>query len=139
MSAIDYKLIRSQLPHGSIKRIADELDLSPDIVGHVLNKGWYGEYRASVLSCAMRIIREVRGSDELLNEAEELDLTSSYEPVQPRKRNKRSKTSNNNGPILIPVFVFFSLLAFLAWKVSPKFREFIQQNILAKFSKLDNA
>ena len=138
MKTVDFKLIRRQLPHGSIVKIAEQLDLSPRIVSNVLNNGWYTEYRASVLAAAMSIIKSIEGGEELMEQAEELDFISDGPVILPRKPHGNSKkpaAAERSNISFMGVLLLFGLIAAAAFFFIPSVRMKIQSlwsNLTAK-------
>jgi hypothetical protein len=96
MTSVDLKKIRSQLPYGSLNRIADTVGIAPGTVSLVFSYGWYPQYHSRIVDAALSIIDESIIDSDVLKHAEELGMTSSHSVFVPRKPRK-SKTSSASG------------------------------------------
>lgn len=121
---LNYKEIRSRLRHGDIKRIADSLDIDQRIVSEVLNKGWHPSVKNAVLDEAMNILEEeYHGEADLVERAEEIELSGKPFSVPDRyKKKNRNPSDENEGPnVILYVGIIVALLFFLV----PAFKNFV--------------
>jgi len=129
---LNYREIRSRLRHGDIKRIADSLDIEQRVVSEVLNRGWHPRVRNSVYNEALKLLEdEFHGESELIERAEEINLGGIDYSV-PENYKRKSRRKNNPSFGFMQLVILVGLIGAVAWFISPKFKEFIQQNILAK-------
>lgn len=128
---INTKEIRKRLPHGSIARIAEELEIEPRVVSEVLNRGWHPDVKNAVLDSAVKILEEEHnGQLNILERTEEIDLDNDNFSVPPRyqKKKKNLESGGIGGQIII-----LSLIGLLvAWFFLPGFKDTIK-NFFAKY------
>jgi hypothetical protein len=89
MENVNLRLVRAQLPKGSISLIAKELGIPPTIVGGALTGKRDKHHRNAVVEVALKIIKDQRGLDvDIIKEAKELDLTSGHYATIPYQHKK---------------------------------------------------
>lgn len=133
MKDVDLRGIRNRLPHGSIAKIAEETGLSVQTVSNIFNKGWYPQHRSEVIAKAIEIIKSTYPDDEVLEEAEELNLTTSHVYRVPYKR-KRSASGNSAQSIsLLGVLALFGIIAGIIYLFKPEWFK----SLLGMFKKTE--
>jgi len=95
MKNANLRAIRQRLPHGALKRIAEETGLTMQIISDFFGKGWRPEYSEAILSSAIGIIRGSVPSDDLVSEMEDLGLTGGSTFI-PRKKSKKRASSDDD-------------------------------------------
>lgn len=124
------QLVRQELPHGSIKKIAESIGVPLKTVSEFFTNGWHQKYSNAILTEAMNIIREKYPDEELLSEYDELGLTrgsTTYKARKPRK----SETSRGSGSTL-GWLLGIAGIAVGAYFVVPEVRNFIDEKIFSK-------
>ncbi len=131
MRDVDLRGIRNRLPHGSIAKIAEETGLSVQTVSNIFNKGWYPQHRGDVIARAIDIIKSTYPDEQVLEDAEELNLTTSHAFRVPYKR-KVSASVNGAGSIgLLGVLALFGIVAAVIYLIKPEWF----QSLLSMFKR----
>lgn len=120
MKDVDLRGIRNRLPHGSIARIAEETGLSVQTVSNIFNKGWYPQYRGDVIARAIDIIKSTYPDEQVLEEAEELNLTTSHSYRVPYKRKASATTHSTTSISLWGVLALFGIIAAVVYFIKPE-------------------
>ena len=90
MKTIDLQAIREQLPHGSLTKIANTLNVDVRIVSRVFD-GEIKNYRDSVLNVAFSILDSINDQQKVLNEkAKKLGFLSDFVFTKKKKKMKGS-------------------------------------------------
>jgi len=134
MRTPNVQLVRSELPHGSIKKIADKLGISLKVVSEYFNNGWHQQYSNAILTEAMEIIRDKYPDQELLDEYEELGLSHGGSYEKPRK--VRSIVAKRNTGTTLTWLLGIAGVVVGAYFVLPEVKQFIDEKLFRGKKKL---
>lgn len=114
MKTPNLQAIRSELPYGSLKRIADATGLAHRVVSEFFSYGWHKQHSAAILAAAMAEIKDKYPDEELLEEFEELGLSGGYSRV-PARRKKKAETEQGGNLLLWAAVAGAGLLLWKNW------------------------
>lgn len=120
-------LIRANLPHGSIKEIAERTNLPPLTVSNFFNRGWYPEHTNMILSEAVEIIKGKYPDADVLDELDSMKLTGGSFI---RKRSSKKKSNNPGSFGIVPLIILVGIVGTIAYFISPKMKVFIDEHII---------
>lgn len=121
MKTPNIRAIRQQLPHGSIKAIAEKIGATPQTVSEFFVKGWHKELTSSILMEAVQIIEGNYPDDEILEQIEDLGLTGGGLTIS-RKRKPAVRSNPGGRPNII---LYVGIIVLVLFFLVPAFKNFV--------------
>jgi hypothetical protein len=134
MDLPNVQLVRSELPHGSIKKIAEAIGIPLKTVSEFFTNGWHQQYSNAILTEAMTIIREKYPDEELLSEYKELGLSRGHSYAKPKKQ--RSVATERGSGSTLGWLLGIAGIVVGAYFVLPEVKQFVDDKIFAGKRKL---
>lgn len=127
MDLPNVQLVRSELPHGSIKKIAEAVGIPLKTVSEFFSNGWHQQYSNAILTEAMTILREKYPDEELLEEYKELGLSRGRGYMKPKKQ--RSVVNERGSSGTLGWLLGIAGIVVGAYFVLPEVKQFIDEKI----------